>query len=72
MEAKQNKETLSDKIHKREDYDDKLTYLELDVEDVKDFIKKLKEETLERAGEEGLGSYAIHKIIDKLAGEKLI
>jgi len=67
MEAKQNKETLSDKIHKREDYDDKLTYLELDVEDVKDFIKKLKDEM---KGE--INCQYFFMKIDKLAGKELV
>ena len=40
--------------------------------DVKEFIILLKKDLIEQAGEEGLGSYMICKIIDKLAGDKLI
>ena len=57
-------ETLSDKILSW----DGEPFL-LSVEDVKDFIKKLKEETIKEG--EPISIITFHEIIDKLAGEEL-
>ena len=59
-------QTLSDDIHET-DYPNPIEYIK--TEDVKDFIKKLKEEI---GCEDELHSDDVFKWIDKLAGDKLI
>jgi chemotaxis regulatin CheY-phosphate phosphatase CheZ len=79
-------QTLSDKIEQNsdevmEEFELQECFREwLYAEDVKDFIKKLKEETLKISGKTALGQNRLpgimmaefEQIIDKLAGEKLI
>ena len=67
------KQTLSDKIHKVElDYEenDTMAYYEaVEVKNIRDFIKKLKEEM----PNQDLGeAKAQQELIDRLAGDKLI
>jgi len=58
---------LSDKIN--EGYYKDIDYSNLDIEDVREFIKKLKDETMKDG--EPMSIITFHEWIDKLAGDKL-
>ena len=69
--------SLSDKIEyaKRSEGSEKKYWIDLiDVKDVRDFIKALKEKTKDTdyASNEGSDVYDTHEIIDQLAGDAII
>ena len=61
---------LSEKIKGFGIHREKIKKGYIDEEDVKEFIKRLKEEFCDE--DEDYNMYEINKIIDKLAGDKLI